>query len=234
MKNLVVCKNCNSENPFYALNCINCKAYLRERVYNIDFWTVLFSLIDNPLSAFRKIIHAEHKNFTLIIILLAALKLFILSIFIQAYSTNYTPAFTNLFIHALIFLAGLFVLLLMFSLIITFVDFLLGLSTRIKDNFSVVVYAFIPYIVGLVFIFPVELVVFGQNLFSVNPGPFQIKPILAYMLFVLESIIVLWAMLLNGIAMFIQSKNKIYSLITDFVYYALLSGYCYYFWKLIK
>jgi hypothetical protein len=190
------------------------------------------SLFDSPTDAFEKIIHSEHKNFILVIILLTAIKFFILSIFLQTYITGDKLSFTSLFTQILVFVFFFYVLLIAFSLLFTFLNSLFKLNTRFRDNFSISVYSLIPYIVGLILIFPVELVVFGQYLFSINPGPFQLKPAPAYMLLAIEGIITLWAVLLNGIAIFTQTRNKIYSVVMDMIFYGFIFGYLYFFWKI--
>src|SRR4030065_2879879 len=81
MKNGIICKNCQTLNPFHELTCRNCKSYLRERVYNLDLWKLLEQLIESPLNGFTKIIHSEQKNFVVFIILLSSIKFFINTIF---------------------------------------------------------------------------------------------------------------------------------------------------------
>lgn len=233
MKNSIVCKSCNTENPFYALNCSKCKAYLRERIYNIDFWAVSLSLIDTPSNAFKKIIHSEHKNFIFLIVILAAIKFFILSIFLQEYFTKSEHVFRYLSTNLLDFAVLFFVFLLLISLIITYSGLIFGLKTRFKDNLAITIYSLMPYVVGLILLFPVELIVFGQYLFSTNPSPFQIKPTLAYMLLAIEGILILWSLLLSGIALIAQSKSIIYSVVMDAVFYIILFGFAFYFWKVI-
>ena len=62
MNKKIKCDNCGKENDFFALNCNNCKSYLRARVVNIDFWKTLWEMIEAPKEAFMKVIFAEHKN----------------------------------------------------------------------------------------------------------------------------------------------------------------------------
>ncbi len=227
MKNIVECKNCQTKNSFYALTCSNCKAYLRDRVYNIDFGSLLLLLIDSPTAAFKKIVYAEHKNFIFIILLLSSIQLFILSIFTQLYFTNSTSLLENPF-KGLIYFVILFAsLIFVFSLLVTYLHHLFGLSTRIKDNFAILIYSLLPLIAGVLIVFPVELIVFGKYLFDVNPGPFQLKEGLAYMLLAIEALIFILCFVLNGFGNFAQSKSVLYCLLLDVLFFVVVLGYLY-------
>ncbi len=234
MKNIVECKNCQAQNSFYALTCSNCKAYLRDRVYNIDFGSMLLLLLDSPTAAFKKIVYAEHKNFIFVILLLSSVQLFILSIFTQLYFTKGTSLLENPFKGLIYFVIIFGILVFVFSLSMTYLNYLFGLSTRIKDNFAVLIYSLLPLIAGILVVFPVELIVFGKYLFDVNPGPFQLKEGLAYMLLAIEALIVITCFVLNGFGNFVQSKNVLYSLLLDIFFFAVVFGYLYVFGVVFK
>jgi len=217
MKNTLVCKSCNKENPFYGLTCNNCKAYLRERVVNIDLWKILALLIDSPASAFRLIIQSEHKNFISFLTLLVSGKFFITSMFIALLSLREEATLGHFTRNYLILLIALVLVLLILSYLITLIFKKYKLSTRFKDNFSIIIYSFIPYIFGFAILFPVELILFGEYLFSVNPSPFAVKETLAYTLLAFEILIILWSYFLSFIALFAQSRNIIFSLAASFI-----------------
>src|ERR1039458_8374525 len=83
MKNVIICKSCSTENPYYEVICSNCHSFLRDRIFNIDLWKTIEQLIETPVKAFRRIIQSEHKNFISLIFIFAVFKLFISSIFIS-------------------------------------------------------------------------------------------------------------------------------------------------------
>lgn len=234
MKNLVKCKNCQTENSFYALTCSNCKAYLRDRVYNIDFWSILILFFDSPSAAFKKIIYAEHKNFIFLILFLSSVQLFVLSIFIQIYFTKNTSLLDKPFEGLLYFIIIFLALTLAFALLVTYTNTLLGLSTRIKDNFATLIYSMLPLLAGIIIVFPVELIVYGKYLFAVNPGPFQLKESLAYMLLAIEALIAVLCFVLYGFANYVQSKSIIYSVLLDILFFVVMFGYLYFFGVVFK
>lgn len=216
MKNVLVCKNCASENTFYNFVCTKCNAILRERVVNIDLWHTQNLLLDSPGKAFLKIIQAEHKNFIFFLGFLIALKVFISSIILSEQMFN-----TSGSILLLLFLSlgavPVFIIIASYLLKYSLKPF--HVKTRFNDDYSIVTYSFIPYIYALVFLFPVEVTLFGEYLFSNNPSPFELKLIPAYVLAGLESLMALWSIVLLFFAAKTASHSNIYSII-----YSLLIG----------
>lgn len=222
MKNSVICKNCQAENPFYKSICENCKSYLRARVYNIDLGNIIARLIDSPTNGFKTIIYSEHKNFLVFLILISVLKFEIDTIFISLFFkkeiislSNFAPGYLLL----VLILAGVFLL---FSYLVTILNKKIGYETRVKDNFSIYFYSFLPHIFALIVLFPLELVMFGEYLFSVNPSPFAIKESIAYTLLILELLIVIWSLFLTIMANYAQTKNVSYSIVISIIFQSLL------------
>ncbi|MCX6150187.1 MAG: YIP1 family protein [Ignavibacteriales bacterium] len=213
MKNIITCKNCGTENPFYSFICSKCNSYLRERIVNIDLWNMIGMLIETPSKAFQKMIYAEHKNFVTLIAFIVEIKLFINSLILTPYVSANPEIVKNtllLFIFSIVF----FVIFVgIFSYKIKFLSNFMGIKTRFKDNFSMIIYSFTPQIFALLFLFPVEIVLFGGFLFSSNPSPFLLKPMPAYIMLGMEILIILWSVLLIFFAIKTTTKLKIFSLI---------------------
>ena len=217
MKNTIICKNCSTENPFYGLICNNCKAFLRERIFNIDLWKILALIIESPSTAFRLIIHSEHKNFLSFLVLLISGKFFISSMFIALLSLKGQAELGSFVKNYLVILIVLMLLLTICSYLVTIVFKKFKLETRFKDNFSIIIYSFVPYIFGFIILFPIELILFGGYLFSVNPSPFVVKESLAYILSAFEILIILWGCFLTFFALYTQSRNKFFSLTASLI-----------------
>jgi len=218
MKNVITCKNCGTENPFYGLICAECRSYIRERVYNIDLWKVLGLLIEDPRKGFKLIIQSEHKNFIFFFLIFSAIKFFIDSIYISLSSIQPEPELGNFLRNYLIVLAGISLLTFTSGIILRLINSLLGVKTRILDNFAILIYSFVPQVFALILLFTVEATVFGGNLFSKNPSPFNLKEFLAYTLSGFEILIILWGIYLSIMALYTQSKNKIYSIIAGLAF----------------
>ncbi len=233
MKNSVICSNCHTENPFYKLICENCKSYIRDRVYNIDLGTAIGRLIESPTKGFKTIIFSEHKNFLVFLILLSVLKLELDSVFISLYLKQHIISLNNFAAGYLVLLIILFSALLLFSYLVNILNKGLGFETRTKDNFSIYTFSLLPHIFALIILFPLELVMFGEYLFSINPSPFALKEFIAYSLLILELLIIAWSCFLTVMANYTQTKNLPYSIIISLIFHSLLFLILYSYPKII-
>ena len=219
-----MCPNCENENPFYALNCKNCKAYLRARVVNIELWQFIGKLIESPITGFKNIIHAEHKNFVIILTLLLGIKYFLNAI-IFSQTININLESVNFLTWNLILSEGyLIVSLILFSLIITLLNRAFGLINRFRDNFSIYIFSTIPLLFAMVFLVPVEFALFGKYWFIFNPPPYVIKPLEFWVIFSLEGLMILWTLLLAIFGTYSHTRGKIYSMMIGILFLAVLFG----------
>lgn len=227
MDNKLICRNCGTENPFYQLSCSKCSAYLRDKVFNIDLWDIIPILIESPSRAFAKIIHSEHKNFTLFLFFFTSIKLSIISIYISL-AINKNEHYLQSAITTFIISAGiLFIVSLLVSLLFTLFLKKRDIKTRLRDNISITLYSLFPYLLGLVILFPLELILFGYTVFSVNPSAFDIKPTIAYTMLVFEILVVAWSVFLLFMAYRRQSADfagaAVFTLIFSAALFALLT-----------
>jgi hypothetical protein len=212
MKNEIICKYCQTANPFHQLTCLNCKTYLRERVYNLDLWKLLASLIESPIKGFTKIIHSEQKNFIVFIIFLASIKFFINTIFFFLVSPNHMLVAVDGIRNYLIVLLVTALIILVFSLLIKLTSQITNSVTRAKDIISILSYSLIPNVFALVILFPIELIFFGEYLFSNNPSPFVIKETVSYILLAIELLMIVWTFFLTTMALYTLTKSLSYSI----------------------
>ena len=222
MNNEIVCRNCQTSNPFHQLTCLNCKEYLRERVYNLDLWNLLEQLIESPIKSFTKIIHSEQKNFIVFIIFLAAIKFFINTVFFFLLSTQNNLFSLNGIRNYLIVLTSITLIILIFTILTKITNRLLNNITRTKDIFSILSYALVPNIFALLILFPLELIFFGEYLFSNNPSPFLIKETAAYIMLVLEILMILWTFFFSIKALFTLTKSILYSVSMGISYVSMI------------
>lgn len=224
MKNVIICKSCQSENPLYELTCQNCKKYLRERVYNLDLWKLLEQLIENPVKGFTKIIYSEQKNFIFFILVLSSIKLFINTFFYFLADSNNRLINPSNFRNYLLVLFITLIVIFLFSLFIKFTNKIANNYTRLKDIISISSYSLLPHIFALILLFPLELIFFGEYLFSNNPSPFIIKETAAYIFLTLEFLIILWTIFLSIISIYTFTKSLFYSFGMGILFNLLLMG----------
>ncbi|MCH8171181.1 MAG: hypothetical protein IIB07_08665 [Bacteroidetes bacterium] len=222
MNNTAKCKNCGHENALFRLNCTECNNYLRARVWNIDLWHDIRLLIESPTKGFQDIIWSEHKNFVVFIIIISAIKLMVDSFFLNMITENIVFLQHSFFMDYLLVLTEFVIFLVLFTFVVWYINKLISIETRIRDVFAIITYSFIPSIFALVSLFLVEIILFGSFLFSVNPSPLIIKPMLAYTLLVLEILVILWSAFLLAFGFYTQTKLKLYSIILSVIFFSLL------------
>lgn len=228
MINSVSCPNCKADNPFYNSICSSCKTYLRDRVYNLDLWALVSTIIESPSKAFRTIIFSEHKNFVFFILLFLSLKYLINARFVAMISIGDFESTVGLQISYLIILGCTIIFFLTFSYLYNFIGKSNNISLRFKDTFALIIYSQIPLLFGLIVLFSLELVLFGDYLFSLNPTPFTIKGLMAYFFLLLEVGTIIWSIFLLFKAFRAQSHNISFSLTATLIYFVLLSSLIYF------
>lgn len=222
MKNSVTCPNCNSENPFYNSVCSVCKFYIRDRIYNIDLWTVMSTLIESPTKAFRTVIYSEHKNFTFFILFFVSVKYLINARFISMISVGEFQSTIGLQYSYLIVLGIISIYYLLFSFAYKLIGRLNEIQIRFKDTLSLIIFSQIPLLIGLVVVFPLELVIFGDYIFSLNPAPFIIKKNIAYLFLSIELSLIFWTILLVFKAFITQTQTTIFGFLSAAAFVVLL------------
>jgi hypothetical protein len=228
MKNTIICSSCSTPNPPFKYICRKCNSFIRSRVYNIDLWKTLGSLVEKPKQAFEEIVYAEHKNFITFILLFVTIKLLVDIRFISMVNVGQYQATSNLFISYLIVFGTITTYLLLFSIVLKLVLLTSEIETRFRDNLAVLIYSFIPHIFGLIFLFVLELVVFGDYLFSVNPTPFVIKGLIAYLFLGAEVLLILWSVLLTYSALRVQTGSIYIGILSTLIFYLLLAVILYF------
>ena len=214
MNNSTKCENCGSENSFYKHICSNCGAFLRTKVENIDFWSSAWNIFSSPLGVFEKIVHAEHKNYVFVLSVIIAIKYFIITSFIRNIieinilnTSAYVVNILNSILSVIIFTTVL-------SFILKFLMRLLKVETRFKDNFSVIIYSFVPVIFALLFLFPVQYAMFGPKFFSFNPSPFMLNYSTALILSLVDGLMTLWTLFLLTAGFKVQSNSIVFGIIS--------------------
>lgn len=233
MKNSIICTVCAAENPYYVYICKKCNSYLRERVNNIDLWKVIGLLIDNPKKAFQLIIYSEHKNFITFIILIVAAKFLVNTRFLAMVSLGDFIPVSGLFVSYISVLALTAVYISIYSFVLTVLNNNRDVKNRFRDNFSILVYSLLPNIIGVVFLIVIELAVFGEYLFSVNPTPFVVKGFISYMFAGAEVLLILWSVFLTFVAIKVQTNSTLWGILYSVIFYGCLFGILYFSSKMI-
>jgi hypothetical protein len=214
------CKNCNHINPVYTHICENCRSYLRERVVNIDLWKTIQFIIEDPIKAFTQIIFSEHKNFIFFITFFIAIKNLIFARFLSVPELGLNGVTSSFFVSLILSILISIIVFSINSLLLKSIYKKKNFRLRFKDIYALSTYTFIPFLFSLFFIFPVELIVLGGDIFSNNPYSFLIKPTISYILIAIEFIMILWSFILTYKSIMIlgtKQSNSIFLTIILFI-----------------
>jgi hypothetical protein len=187
---------------------------------------MISSLIEAPTKAFRTIIFSEHKNFIFFILFFVSIKYLVNTRFISMLSIGEFQSTIGLQLSYLIVLGITLVYFIIFSLIHKSLSKRNQVNIRFKDTFALIIYSQIPFLFGLIILFPLELVILGDYLFSMNPTPFIIKGSITYFFLAIEIGLIIWSIFLVFKAFLTQSHHFIFGLISASVFVVL-------FWSLI-
>jgi hypothetical protein len=196
MNSMIICSVCRTENDNYATICIKCGGFLQNRVPNLDLFDVIWKIIENPRKAFQLIMLAEHKNYALFLYTLWGISVTFTGFWYFRVGDRFENVLTLIFWALIIgvpFGAGLFPFVSIFHWILS--KIFGGIST-FRASIGISSYALTPMILSLVFILPIELMTFGVYLFTGNPHPMTLKPMLYIVLLGIDSAMVLWAFIL--------------------------------------
>jgi len=213
MENSLICNSCHEKNPFYALNCTKCNAFLRAKISNIDLWHTTWKIFESPVRTAENIIQADHKNFVFVLLFLICLKYSFLKAMIFNAVTG-REVLGNLSGSILNGGIPLVIGLLAFSLVMTLANKSGGIQNRFRDNVAIYTYSFIPQLLGMLFLVPIHFALFGEYWFTFNPSPFIIKPAAATLLMLIDALLFIWSMFNISTATYAQTKNKIYSVLS--------------------
>lgn len=229
MKNVQICPNCGAENPIYKYSCVNCKAFLRTRVVNIDLWHTISSIIESPVNTFTKIIEAEHKNFLIFLNSLIGIKFFLIAIILSSFNEINSVKTDYFFLNLLIMIGVSFILLILIAYLLTKLNSVFGLDNRFRDNYAIIVYSFIPLLMSLVLLSPVHYALFGPYWFTYNPPPYIIKEVPAYILLFIEALLILWSLMMIIWGYYAQTRSKLYSTVMGILSYIVITAVLYFY-----
>jgi hypothetical protein len=199
---MIACTVCGTQNDEFTVVCVSCKSFLQMKVDNLNLFETLWSLMEEPSAAFRRIALARHKNYVVLLSCLQGMAIVYLIIWLKSLGARF-PNFVLLVGAGLVIgpLAGV-LFMVVYSLIVHRVGRLLGGAGSYRNVRAATVYASVPIVYSLVLVFPIEIAVFGPYFFSDNPSPLVINPVAYIVLLGFDAAAIVWslALLMEGAA----------------------------------
>lgn len=193
---MIHCPVCQAENDTFATRCHSCKAFLQNRVPNLDFFDTAWKILESPGKAFQRIALAEHKNYSLLLFSLFGISL-MFTVFVTLRLGDRFDTLLDLVPVAI----GIGLILGLLSSVVLSVVYhgiatLFGGKTTFRTSLAMLAYGLTPVVLSLFLIQPIELLTFGMYLFTWNPHPYTIKPFSYLVLMGLDGLTALWSIVL--------------------------------------
>jgi hypothetical protein len=220
IKSNLSCPKCGLEQSRFNFECKKCGFFLRDKVPNIDLGTTLAGLVDSPSESFDKIVFSENKNFASFFLVFAMIKFYFIAIFFSFHFFDYSGV--EIMTGYLQFL-----LLLSLSLLLPYI---LKVATplrfsgvRWRDITSGFSYALAPIALSAAFLIFLEVIIYGEFLFSHSPSPLDFKQMFGVIFSILEAGFIIWSISLMAIFFFRLGMGKILSTLISIKIFLLLT-----------
>jgi predicted nucleic acid-binding Zn ribbon protein len=212
-KNGRVCPVCGTCNPDLAVTCASCGGFLRDRVRSFHLFETLWMLIEVPPRAMQRIIVAERKNYSL---LMQTLFGFAYAAFVCRFA-GAGRAIENLqTLLAVILAAGPPAGIIMVTAISGVSAAVLKLfrqSASFRNVRAVLSYAALPIALSAIFVFPVQVGLFGIHLFGLHPSPMVTEPGVYSVMMSLDAVLAGWSLILAYIGLRILTGRGMVSIL---------------------
>ncbi len=190
------CPICQVQNHHLAVTCTSCGGYLQNRSENLDLFATAWTIIERPVRAFRMIALSRRKNFAAAVAALAGIG-FAFGIFWVIGAGEYTSSAVNLFAAGTLLgpAVGMTVVL-CFTMLVKAMAATQGSAVSVKNAFAIYSYALVPVVLSVLFLLPVEVIVFGRYFFFLHPTPYSLRPVAYVTLVGLDTLCALWTLYL--------------------------------------
>lgn len=218
----IVCSYCDSLNFILELKCRNCGNLLHEKYNTIDLGELIYLSLFEPKFAAKRVLFSTKKNYLFILLILLVLKFTLFSL----YDATIVDSFNDLRLdnYLVIVFEWLIAILVVNLLMKILFELLFKQKISYLNILSMTTYPYIFSAISLFILFPLELMLFGQYLFSKNPGIFDINFTKAILITCIELVIFFYSMhLLYNFLNLVLEKKKI-SLLIIFVYLLIIYG----------
>ncbi|MEX1138847.1 MAG: Yip1 family protein [Bacteroidota bacterium] len=196
---MVQCPACSFKNDEFATICSNCRAFLQNKIPNLNFFDTSWGILESPFKTFKIIGIAEHKNYGFFLFCCFGIAVS----FTAAWYLKLGAFFESL-MDLIPFMFGVGVILgCVFALVVPFlhqrITKAMGATAPVRQSYGVLAYSLVPILASLVLVLPIELLTFGMYMFTSNPHPAVIKPVSYYMLVGFDVLFGVWALVLAAL-----------------------------------
>lgn len=171
------CPICHSNNHHLATICTSCGGYLRNKVDNLDLFSMMGKVIVSPRSAMERVALAAHKNY---VIVLSSAGGIAIAFYLMALLHFGEILVTLPLIVGAGFAFGMMfgiLLALSASFYIVLAGRVIGTVVRFRDAFAIVSYSFVPVGLSITVLLPIGVMTYGLYLFTREPSAYSLNPL---------------------------------------------------------
>lgn len=203
---MISCSVCEHSNDDLDTICSSCGSFLQDRIPNLDFFATVWDLVEYPKETFRRIVRAEHKNYVLFLMFFLG----VAAAFTLLWARHAGNAFDNL-IHLILLGSALGLVMaypvgLGLVLVVHWAMRLLGGKGVVRNTYAVLGWSLMPIMLSVAVVLPIEFASIGLLLFSTNPSPMEVKPVVYLVLLAIDAFAILWSVNLAGVGLSIAHK----------------------------
>jgi len=222
---MMKCPVCSKENDDFATTCIRCSSFLQNRIPNLDFFETAWKILESPQKTFRRIVVAEHKNYSFFLFALFGISLSFSAFWYFRLGNRFDTLLDLIPWAVLVGVCFGVATALVLTALYHGVAKLLGGNSSLRNSFAILAYSLVPIVGSLVLVLPIELLTFGMYLFTSNPHPYTIKPLSYVLLMGFDGAVAAWSILLVTIGTIVGHQlSLVRSIVTVSVTLALFGG----------
>jgi hypothetical protein len=218
----VRCPVCKSQNPHLSVVCGACGSYLRETVRSLNLFETAWNLLETPFHTMQRILLSGQKNYVWLLQALFGCAYVSFVLWILRLGNQIDELVVLLMIVPLIgpFIGGLIINIIALGGKITLGERIVGF----RDIRAIISYASIPVILSFLVIFPVRVGIFGMYLFTGDPSPMLLKPLIYSFIQIVDGILIGFSLYLAVTGMRAAGlsgwKTVVFAVVTGFILFA--------------
>ena len=203
---MISCSVCAHANDDLDSICVSCGSFIQDRIPNLDFFVTAWLLIESPREALTKIIRAEHKNYVLVLMFFLGMALAFSLLWMRHAGNEFDNLIYLILLGCVLgvviaFPTGMGLVFVLHQTLRLF-----GGKGSIRSTYAVFGWSLMPIMTTVCVVLPIELASVGLRLFSTNPSPWDVKPVVYFVLLSIDTIAIIWSISLARMGLSIAHK----------------------------
>jgi hypothetical protein len=203
---MISCAVCAHSNDDLDTICAFCGSFLQDRIPNLDFFVTVWQLVETPHDAFVRIVRAEHKNYVLLLMFFFGIALAFSLLWVRHAGNEFDNLIFLILLGCVLGLAIAYPTAMSLAVLLHGAAKVLGGKGRVRNTYAVFGWSLMPIMATVCVVLPIEFASIGLRLFSTNPSPWEVKPVVYTVLLSFDALAILWSIVLTTVGLSIAHK----------------------------